>query len=116
MSPEDPTTPTLLDCPECGLPAEATDRFVLEGEPRPVEHVKLVCVAGHWFTPPVDLLPVADQHLLTAPEIAQTEASAIRRSPAHRLMTPLKEVWDELDYAQRRTLELQAGMSLRRER
>lgn len=47
---------TLLECPSCGLPAAITDRFTLGGAPRPVEHVKLVCVAGHWCTPPVDQL------------------------------------------------------------
>ncbi len=49
----------LLDCPTCGLPAEITDRFVLDGVPTPVEHVKLVCVKRHWYTLPVDQLPVA---------------------------------------------------------
>jgi len=46
----------LLDCPSCGLPAAITDRFTLGGAPGPVEHVKLVCVAGHWCTPPADHL------------------------------------------------------------
>ena len=50
----------LLNCPTCGLPAEITDRFILEGVPTPVEHVKLVCVKGHWYTPPVDQLVVAE--------------------------------------------------------
>ena len=44
----------LLECPHCGLPAEITERFTLGGVPGPVEHVKLVCVVGHWFTPPAD--------------------------------------------------------------
>jgi hypothetical protein len=46
----------LVECPACGLPAEITDRFVLDGVPEPVEHAKVVCVARHWFTLPVDLL------------------------------------------------------------
>jgi hypothetical protein len=46
----------LPDCPSCGLPAAITDRFKLGGAPSPVEHVRLVCVAGHWCTPPVDQL------------------------------------------------------------
>jgi hypothetical protein len=54
--PSDP----LLNCPTCGLPAEITDRFTLNGVPTPVEHVKLVCVAGHWYTPPLDQV-LADQ-------------------------------------------------------
>jgi hypothetical protein len=44
----------LLDCPSCGLPAEITDRFTLNGAPTPVEHVKLVCVRRHWYTLPLD--------------------------------------------------------------
>jgi len=47
----------LLECPTCGLPAEVADRFTLEGSPAPVEHVKLVCVARHWFTLPAAWLP-----------------------------------------------------------
>jgi len=46
----------LLECPTCGLPAEITDRFTLDGAPAPVEHVKLVCVGRHWYTLPVDQL------------------------------------------------------------
>ena len=46
-----------FECPTCGLPAHIEDRFTLAGAPSPVEHVKLVCVAGHWCTPPVDQLP-----------------------------------------------------------
>jgi len=49
----------LFECPTCGLPAHIEDRITLAGAPSPVEHVKLVCVAGHWCTPPVDQLPAA---------------------------------------------------------
>lgn len=48
-----PTDP-LLECPNCGLPAEIIDRFTLDGVPTPVEHVKFVCVNRHWYTLPVD--------------------------------------------------------------
>ena len=56
MSASDINIPSdsLLDCPTCGMPAEITDRFVLDGAPTPVEHVKLACVRGHWYTMPVD--------------------------------------------------------------
>lgn len=47
----------LLECPDCGLPAEITDHFTLDGAPCPVEHVKIVCVMRHWFTLPSDQLP-----------------------------------------------------------
>ena len=46
-----------LRCAQCGLPATITDRFTLNGSPEPVEHAKLVCVVGHWFTPPIEALP-----------------------------------------------------------
>ena len=56
----------LVDCPACGLPSEITDRFILDGAPGPVEHVKIVCVKGHWFTPPADQLLIAEPDLLRA--------------------------------------------------
>ena len=36
-------------CPDCGAPAEVTDRFVLESTDGPIEHVKLRCAGLHWF-------------------------------------------------------------------
>jgi hypothetical protein len=36
-------------CPECGAPAEITDRDVLESTDGPIEHVKVGCVRRHWF-------------------------------------------------------------------
>jgi hypothetical protein len=57
----------LLECPACGLPAEIADRFTLNGAPAPVEHVKLVCVMRHWFTIPVDQIPVAPEASRGAP-------------------------------------------------
>jgi hypothetical protein len=55
-----PTEP-LVECPACGLPAEITDRFVLNGAPAPVEHVRVVCVKRHWFTVPADQLAAAER-------------------------------------------------------
>src|ERR1700761_6466974 len=49
---EQPAPP--LECPSCGLPAAITDRFTLGGAPSAVAHLKLVCIAGHWCTPPID--------------------------------------------------------------
>jgi hypothetical protein len=63
----------LVECPACGLPAEITDRFMLVGAPGPVEHVKLVCVARHWFTIPVDMLAAAE-----TPASSPAEAGASR--------------------------------------
>jgi hypothetical protein len=36
-------------CPECGAPAEVTDRFTLESTDGPMEHVRVMCVRRHWF-------------------------------------------------------------------
>jgi hypothetical protein len=36
-------------CPECGAPAEVTDRCVLESTDGPMEHVRVVCAREHWF-------------------------------------------------------------------
>jgi len=62
MNPPDIKIPSepLLNCATCGLPAEITGRFTLDGAPTPVEHVRLVCVEGHWCTPPVDRLPASE--------------------------------------------------------
>ena len=50
------TAMPAMQCPRCGLPAWIADRFTLDGAPEAVEHVKLVCAARHWFTPPIDEL------------------------------------------------------------
>ncbi|MBV8944558.1 MAG: hypothetical protein JO046_22105 [Solirubrobacterales bacterium] len=42
------------DCPTCGTRMEVVDRFVLYGVPAPVEHVKVRCPSGHWFTIPTE--------------------------------------------------------------
>lgn len=55
-----PSAGFQLDCPQCGLPAQIVDRFSLGGSAGPVEHVKIVCVAGHWFTPLAESLPLRD--------------------------------------------------------
>jgi hypothetical protein len=36
-------------CPECGAPAEVTDRFALESTDGPIEHLRLQCAGRHWF-------------------------------------------------------------------
>lgn len=40
----------IVGCPQCGAPAEVTDRFVLASTDGPVELVKVHCVLRHWFT------------------------------------------------------------------
>jgi hypothetical protein len=47
----------LVVCPECAAPAEVVDRFTLPGTDGPVEHVKVACLAQHWFLLPAASLP-----------------------------------------------------------
>ena len=46
----------LTVCPECELPAEVKDRFVLPSTEGPVDHVALQCVARHHFRMPSAML------------------------------------------------------------
>jgi hypothetical protein len=46
----------MVDCPECGLPAEVLDRHVLESTSGPVEHVRIRCVLGSPFLIPTSRL------------------------------------------------------------
>ena len=48
----------LVVCPECAAPAEIVDRFALPSTHGAVEHVKVLCLARHWFLLPVGSLPV----------------------------------------------------------
>lgn len=72
-----------MNCPTCGLPAEITDRFILDGVPTPVEHVKLVCVKGHWYTAPVDQLFVAEPVCHQARRSRTGAQLRTYRAPAH---------------------------------
>jgi hypothetical protein len=47
----------LVVCPDCAAPAEVVDRFALPGTEGDVEHVKLMCLARHWFLLPTASLP-----------------------------------------------------------
>lgn len=48
---------TLTSCPQCGAPAEITERFVLASTDGPVPHVALACVARHHFRMEARWLP-----------------------------------------------------------
>lgn len=60
VNPKTATT-AELDCPGCGAPMEIIDRFTLYGVPAPVEHVKVRCVVGHWYTIPTEWLARPDR-------------------------------------------------------
>ena len=61
-------------CPECGAPAEVTDRFVLESTDGPIEHLRLQCAGPHWFLMSTESLdrhrtaaaPAPERHLIPA--------------------------------------------------
>jgi hypothetical protein len=76
-------TDGLLDCPACGLPAEIVDRFTLDGSPYPVDHLKVVCLAGHWFTPPAEypslVKPERDGQSVDASEIGAAARARLSR-------------------------------------
>jgi hypothetical protein len=42
---------TYARCPQCDLPAKIVDRFSLSSTDGHAEHLKIICLAGHWFTP-----------------------------------------------------------------
>lgn len=46
----------LIRCPdpECAMPAEVVDRFVLPSTAGPVEHLRTYCVLRHVLTPRTD--------------------------------------------------------------
>jgi hypothetical protein len=43
--------PDTIPCPQCGAPAEITERFWLHSTDGPIEHLKTGCVSKHWLTP-----------------------------------------------------------------
>lgn len=54
---------SIVGCPDCGAPAEVTERFILPSTDGPVDHVVVVCSAGHHFRMPAEGLSVAaDEH------------------------------------------------------
>jgi hypothetical protein len=67
-------------CPECGAPAEVTDRFVLESTDGPIEHVRVRCAGMHWFLMSTESLA---RHR-AAPTPVTRPAAPLRLRPARR--------------------------------
>jgi hypothetical protein len=65
----------ITTCPDCGLIAEVVERFVLPSTDGPIEHLKMVCAAGHWFTPTIETLANG------SPGHPKEETPTRRRSP-----------------------------------
>jgi len=58
-----------IPCPQCGAPAQITERFWLASTDGPVEHVKTGCERGHWFTPTVDSLHLQPATTVASPAL-----------------------------------------------
>jgi hypothetical protein len=43
--------------PGCDLPAETLDRLSIDSTDEPVEHVRLLCISGHRFFMPLEMVP-----------------------------------------------------------
>lgn len=56
---------SLVSCPDCGVPAEITERFGLPGTDGPVDHIVVHCAAGHHFRMAADRLPAVQPHAQT---------------------------------------------------
>jgi hypothetical protein len=67
-------------CPECGAPAEVTDRFVLESTDGPIEHLKLRCAGLHWFLVSTESLARHRTAATPAPASGPTPAPVRRRA------------------------------------
>jgi hypothetical protein len=67
---------TVIPCPDCGVPAEVTERFSLPSTEGPVGHVALSCAAGHHFRMAVDRLSAPAQQQLAVQETRRTRATA----------------------------------------
>jgi len=51
------TVQTVIPCPDCGVPAEITERFSLPSTDGPVDHIVVRCAADHCFRMAADRLP-----------------------------------------------------------
>jgi hypothetical protein len=72
---------TVISCPDCGVPAEITERFSLPSTDGSVGHVAVCCAAGHHFRMAADRLPASS----TAPSrgLAGLLRTRMLRSTVH---------------------------------
>jgi hypothetical protein len=48
--------PDTIPCPQCGVPAQITERFWLDSTDGPIEHLKTGCLSKHWLTPLAEMV------------------------------------------------------------
>jgi hypothetical protein len=65
---------TVISCPDCGVPAEITERFSLPSTHGAVDHIVVQCARRHHFRMPADMLPAAQQQLLAEPAARAAQA------------------------------------------
>jgi hypothetical protein len=41
----------IIACPQCGAPAEITERFGLDSTDGTIQHLQTICLSKHWLTP-----------------------------------------------------------------
>ena len=63
--------PGTIPCPQCGAPAQITDRFRLASTAGSVEHLQTGCVNNHWLT------PLAETVASAQPDLAPAAATAV---------------------------------------
>ena len=61
--------PDTILCTQCGASARISERFRLDSTAGPVEHVKIGCERGHWFTPTVDSLDLQPATAAASPAL-----------------------------------------------
>ena len=50
--------PDTIPCPQCGAPAQITERFWLDSTGGAIEHLKTGRLSKHWLTPLADTVQV----------------------------------------------------------
>ena len=72
---------TPIPCPQCGAPAQITERFQLGSTAGPVEHLQTGCV-NHWLTPLAEPSPARSPIPPRRPR-GHPHLSPLRRFRAH---------------------------------
>jgi hypothetical protein len=63
--------PDIIACPDptCSASARVVDRWIWGSTDGPVEHVKIGCERGHWFTPTVESLELDSARTVASPSL-----------------------------------------------